>query len=869
MTAPAQSSLFPRTARGLSGLGVRLAVPLLFFASGFTGLVYQVLWLKELGLLFGNTSHAAATTLSVFFLGLAAGGYFWGRRAPRLPNGLRTYAWLEAGVAAAALLYFGLMDVYHWLYAPLYAALSERFALLLAAKFLLAALVLFPPSFLMGGTLPVMGQFLIRGAGQLGRTGSFLYGVNTFGACAGAFAAGFYLPAALGFTRSYLLAIAVNLAIAAAAYILSAGLPDAPGGPEAARKTAPKTAKRRRSEPAGSVAASRPGILLLAFFSGFLTLGLEVLWTRMFSQVLQNSVYTFATILVVFLAVLAGGAVIANRLCRLRAQPEGVLSVLLTCSGVAVAATPFLFFDLTDGLRYLGAGKAWFPYIVSVFSGAAVVLLVPGLLIGTVFPYLLRAREGMEAHAGPVIGRLVSLNTLGAVAGSLIAGFALPPAVGLWNSIRLFAAAYLLLALAGGAGRSRYASLMRAAPAAAILLLLTGLDTSKLPVLRLSSGEPERILDIREGHHGVVAVVERESGLRIKVNNYYRLGGTASTQREQNQAMIPLMSHPRPRRVFFLGMGTGITAGAALSHPVERVVVTELVPEVIQAAEKYFNRFANGLFTDPRAGVLAADGRNYLMGTSERFDAIISDLFIPWKAGAGALYTREHYEASLERLRPGGVFVQWIPLYQVSEAEFFTIARTMLDVFPQVVMWRGDFYPERPILALAGSRDAPPLDPRVIVERARFISGNLQLPAKAALAMTLPFYAGNLTEAQAAVSPGPLNTDDWPVIEYRAPVTHRNERSGAEQWFRSLRLASFYEKVWQQTPPEEDPYLRRLDGEQIGYIRAGLDYYQWAVLERLGRREEALSHRREFEKRIPETFEPATEPAGDEAAFVD
>ena len=177
-----------------------------------------MLWLKELSLLFGSTAYAASTTLAVFFLGLAVGGAVFGRWSPRLRSPLRAYAWLELGIAAAAALYFVLLEVYFQLYGPVYDALVDRPAAFNAFRIALATLVLLPPAALMGGTLPVLGQHLVRRPHELGRHGSRLYAVNTIGAASGAFLAGFVLPPALGFDRAYLLAMAVNVAVAGIAW---------------------------------------------------------------------------------------------------------------------------------------------------------------------------------------------------------------------------------------------------------------------------------------------------------------------------------------------------------------------------------------------------------------------------------------------------------------------------------------------------------------------------------------------------------------------------------------------------------------------------------------------------------------------------
>ncbi len=861
----------------------------LVFLSGAASLVYEVLWLKELSLLFGSTAYAASTTLAVFFLGLAVGSVVFGRRSPRLRSPLRAYAWIELGIAVSAALYFVLLEVYFQLYGPIYDALADRPAAFNAFRVALATLVLLPPAALMGGTLPILGQHLVRRPDDLGRYGALLYAVNTIGAAAGAFLAGFVLPLALGFDRAYLLAMAVNVAVAGLAWRLSlvdghraASAPDARADRQghlsqvdahgAASASDARTDRQghrdrrpgipRRRPPAVAPAAATVSAWLLAAvagLSGVFALGLEVLWTRMFAQVLQNSVYTFSTVLVVFLAALATGSAIANRLCRARAAPARVLWMLLTLSGLGVAATPFAFHHLTAGLSTLATGDAWLPYVASIFANTALLLFVPTALLGAVFPYLLRASEGSPAAPGAVIGRLGALNTAGGVVGALSAGFVLLGTIGLWNSMRLIAAGYLVLALAS-AWRGWTTPRARLAPAVATLgalaLLGTVLDASRLSVVDVDPARGEALLATWEGPDGVVAVIERAGSRRIEMNNFYTLGGTGSMEQEQNQALLPLMTHPDPRSVFLLGLGTGITAGTALRHPVERLVVCEIAPDVIAAAATYFDAASGGLFTDPRASVRACDARNHLLGTAERYDVIIADLFVPWRAGVGSLYSREHFEAARDRLTAGGLFVQWLPLFQVSRREFDLVARTMLAVFEQVTLWRGTFSPATPFAAFVGAAEPTRLDPAVIERNGRHLSGGAPLPDAAALAVTLPFYAGNLSAADGLIPPGPVNTDDRPLVEYLAPVTQREERAGTTGWFDSAELATFLQRLAASAPPSRDPHLALLSPGQRDFVTAGLSYYQGAVASRLGRNAEADRHYRDFARRIPIEFRP-------------
>ena len=802
--------------------------------SGFSALVYEVLWLRQLGLLFGNTAHAAATGFSIFFAGLALGGWVFGARIARVRRPLAAYAWLELAIAASGSLYFWLPDVYRTLHPSLYALAGGSGAMYLAAKIVLSAIALLPPAFFMGGTMPVLGQAAIRASEALGREGARLYGLNTAGAAAGALAAGFILPQAFGFRGACLVAIGINVLVAAAAFIVNGQafhLPEVrEAGPDVHE---PAAVDRVQREEAGDDVSWQ--LCVLAAASGWTVLGIEVAVSRLFAQVFQNSVYTFAIILVVFLLTLAAGSFLASRLAR-TAEPWLLLGVMALGAGVMVAAVPFTFFGATAGLQTVAQGEGWGGYVSAAFGLTLLVLAVPCTTAGVIFPFLLRvaggsADAGSAVRIGRTIGTLSAWNTVGAVAGSALIGFVVLPIAGLWLTFTVLSAVYLAIA---AAILARHATgWLRAAPAAAVIAVLTVLLPTKLPLLRINEDRGERVIDVRESHYGVTAVVERPGERLIKVNNYYALGGSGSVDEERNQTLLPLMTHPSPRSIFFLGMGTGITAGAAVLPGVERIVVAELIPDVVRAAREHFHEFVNGLFEDPRVRIVENDGRSQLAASDESYDLILGDLFVPWEAGTGSLYTREHFTVVRQRLTPDGIFVQWLPLFQLSRPEFLTIARTMLDVFPEVIVWRGDFSSDFPFVALAGANRLIPLNVRSVVQKARAFEG-ADLTPDAAQALTLPYYAGHLSMAAGVVPEGPLNLDDRPVIEYAAPISQRRQRAGEISWFNRTALLSFFEQVLEAVPPERDPYLSRLTDAERASVRAGLHYHAAAVYRATG-----------------------------------
>lgn len=833
---------------------------MLFFVSGCTGLMYEVLWLKELRLLFGSTAAATASTLAIFFLGLALGGYVWGRqdRTARYP--LRTYALLELGIGLSAVAYFVLRDAYALVYTPLFARLGHGHVLVTVVKFVLALSLLLPAAFCMGGTFPVMGQLLIRGRQEFGRIVTVLYGVNTLGAAVGAFAAGFYLPVVMGFRLAYVLVITLNLLIAAVTWLLSSRYsaevvqPDTPPQQsKAARQLAPRSSWR---------------LAVLACGSGLLTLGLEVVWTQMFAQVLMNDVYSFATILITFLVALACGGFLAHAVSRLSSNPWRTLYGLALAAGLAVGVSPLLFYAWTHGLEALTAVSGWGSYVLALCGLAAAVMLVPGILLGSLFPTLLKLAVGSRRTVAETLGVWTAVNTIGAVLGAVIAGFVLLPGLGLWASLGLIAALYCGLALLAlqectGIRKGRYGALVLGC-----MLVCAGLPVLRLPTVKLDTANREVVRDVWYGRQGVVSVlqahppyypVEHPGDLLMRMNNHYTLGGLGSLPDEQRQAHLPLWLHPEPRSVFFLGLATGISVGGALYHPLKRVVVCELVPEVVVAAQQYFAAHNNGVFSDPRVSLVVEDGRQYLRGTAEAYDVIIGDLFNVWGAGVGNLYTLEHFRTVRERLHAGGLFAQWLPLYQVSQREFGIIVRTMLEVFPQVTLWRGNFVSEKPIVALIGHTDTTPLQPDTLLanvhglrahDRATEVLTNAFVrlkgvdpvaaqPERQALTtqllphvmrtVPLTFYAGNLTAHKALFQAYPLNTDNRPVLEFVAPKTPGEQGEGRAAWLTMQALTQLFEQFG---PLEQDSYLQQLTPEQRDYVRAGLSYYKHVTLHR-------------------------------------
>ena len=443
--------------------------------------------------------------------------------------------------------------------------------------------------------------------------------------------------------------------------------------------------------------------------------------------------------------------------------------------------------------------------------------------MGMVLPYLYRYAERLDESPGNTLGRLKWLNTAGAVIGPLIASFLLLPSLGLWTSVLLLGLVYLAVPLVLFEGTRE-----RIAVVATVATLLVFANPTALPLVRINV-DTEKLLALWEGPDGTVAVVERDGKRRIKLNNWYALGGSGALRMEQIQTHSPMHLHPDPRTVYYLGMGSGITAGTVLNYPVDSVTVTELSGEVIEASAQYFGEYSNHFHEHPAVKVVHEDGRNFLAGTTSTFDLIISDLFIPWRAGVALLYSQEHFERARARLNDDGLFVQWIPSTRSANANSKSSPRpchgySQLSVYGAVTSMRS-----QPILAMVGHLDTKPLAATTpLVQRSQQDIANFRDGAAEQIPLAA-YYLGTLSAYSEWFSEAAMNTDNLPIIEYLAPESHRAERAGLVQWFTGEALIGFMQQLQQRREPTEDPYLSDLSPDIHRAIYAGLFFHIAAV----------------------------------------
>ena len=678
---------------------------LVYGVSGASALIYEVAWTRLLTLQMGHGIAAASTVLAAFMGGLAIGAAVGGRFGRRLtPVGaLRTYAILEVAIAVLALLLpLELAAVRPWL-ASAYADGNPgvTFPLLRVASSLLLLAV---PAAAMGATFPIASRWMVRGAARAAVDAGWLYTVNTIGAALGTVIAGFLLLPLLGLRYTMQVGVALNLVAAAVTLLITTRT-----GPPTPAPTAVNSARTRAARAKPAARAQRTGLLWTAALaigvSGFASLTLQVVWTRLAALILGPTTYAFSVVVAVSIGGLALGSAIASRLVARSRQPVlGLAVYLLSSVGLATAAARGVDRALLVMTEFVAENDASFSGLLMRQALLVAALLAPtSIAFGGAFPFAVAVGTKADETVTSDLGFIYAANTSGAIIGALLAGFVLITSLGLHDTIRVVTlivaiATLALLVLARVVGRP----LVIGAAACALVFLL-GLALPSWSQSLLSSGvykpSPElgrsdletwlaagRLLYYREGATATVSVRESLGTRSLSIDGKVDASNMADMLTQRLLAHVPLLLHPEPHRVAIVGLGSGVTLGAALKHPVTRADVLEISPEVVEAS-RFFELENHRALADSRTRLIIGDGRLHLALSRPQYDVIISEPSNPWMAGVASLFTREFFESARGKLAPGGVLCQWAHTYDISDSDFRSIVATFLSVFPDGSLW--------------------------------------------------------------------------------------------------------------------------------------------------------------------------------------
>jgi spermidine synthase len=738
------------------------AITAIFVLSGAAGLTYEIVWSRQLVLIFGNTTQAIAAILTGYFAGMAIGNLIGGRLADRVRSGLRLYAGLELLLVVVVLVTPVLFAAVRGAYGWAYSLLEEDHVLLGATRFALALLALAPATILMGATLPSLTRHLARRAADLGDVFGRLYAANTLGAVLGAMVAGFFFIEILGLTGS-LVAGAIGSAIAGLIALRLAVLEErAPARATVTDADSRMPQRAITSERGTSVTGAlgahdvRRLALAVAFVSGLTSLGYQTLWTRLLSSGTGSVSYVFSAILVFFLIGLALGPLIVAIGAR-RGIPTlpwlGATQLLI--AALAAVGTVLI---------------AWRPFDLPVGTSWALVVVPTATAIGLSLPLAARLVLSDDAHVGRDTGTVLASNTTGVVLGTMAIPFLIMPALGSPLSVIALAAVNVILGVAilwlGGGRRLSLRAGLASLVVGGLVVAIAGLGLAADPsVVRIrqegslyASAEDE-IASVQAG--------------QIAASPQLWVAGTSMTALTVDarlMAVLPTIARPQAQDMLVIafGMGSSYRTGLILGQQVEGVELVPSVPEMFP----WFYDDAAAVLADPMGRLLIADGRNHVELTDRSFDIVVVDPPPPIEsAGTGVLYSREFYQAAAGRLRPGGVMMEWIP-YGQSLAEFLAHVRTFGSVFPEVTL---AFGPGGYGVFMFGSSDPVRFEDaaiRDVLSRPGVTEDLTSAPdspvdsidAWADLIPTLVIASG--ADIDKVVGPGDIITDDRPLTEY-------------------------------------------------------------------------------------------------------
>ena len=805
--------------------------------------MYELLWFRMLGHVFGSTATATATLLAAYLFGLGLGAWIFGRLSDRLGRLLPVYILVEAGIGLYGIASHALLERGATLYALVYAWAAGSPGRLLAGRFAVSFLLVAIPTTLMGGTFPLMVQILRALRPGTGRAAGRAYAVNTAGAAGAALALPFLLLPRLGVASSLAAAAVCNFAAAALVLLRARRAHEGTGPAPAQADDAPLVTGSLAAASSGAGRETLPGaeaapgaspraagMLLAAFFlSSFAALALETVWTRHLGIFFGPKIHIFAFVLFAYLIGLFLGGAAYARLVAAGRDPRRILrGALLAAAAGAAIPVPFLDAVSVPQLRLmLLAGVSYSSFLATTGLMILGLIIVPAVGLGLVFPAVvdLLARGGRRAGAS--VGLAYAVNTAGTTLGALAAGFVLIPSIGsqrtLEASVLAIAASFALVpplhgtrkADSGGADSAGPATALRgraraslrpgardrshawslvarlALPAVFLLLPFTPRwdwrfahssyvkDPKGFAKLYGEGGawplvESYNLLYLAEGAEATVSVIGFKDGSRsLYVNGKADASNMLDDMVVQRLlGVVPVLFHPAPKSALVIGVGSGTTVAMLRDFGLETIDAAEISPEVGEAARLHFREIGEGALDDPRVRLVLDDGRSFLhFRPPSSYDIIVSEPSNPWMAGVSALFTDEFFAEMKEKLRPGGIACQWFHFYSMSPDHIRLIARTFRRHFPDaaILLTRG-----RRIngdMLLVGAKGPLrlarlPEDPAV-PERIRRALGEV---LNAGTAQLLGGLAAGPGELAAFAGPGPLNTDDRPLLELDAPA---------------------------------------------------------------------------------------------------
>lgn len=652
-----------------------LFILILFFLSGVSSLIYQMVWLKKLHLIFGVTTPSIVAILVAFMAGLSLGSFLIGKYSKKIKNPFLFYGILEGFIGIYALfmdLFFNLLDKLFIIFYNSFSGTPLFFDFL---RFLLSLFILLIPTFLMGGTLPLLVQGTEKLDKNFGKKTGFLYGINTLGAFFGTFLSTFYTIPNFGFKITNYLAIFLNFVIFFSVLFL-------------------KNEEREEIEKENQKINLRKYLLVIVFFMGFTSFGYEILWNRILILHTGSNVYAYGLVLCNILLGIGLGSLFYPIFSKIIKDPLKSLGILELFLGIFGFFQIYLFLNLTDILTFFAKlpwDKASHQIFGSLFLGSFLCLIFPSFLMGFSFPLSVKIFFSEKNSPGNISGKVYSINTLGCITGTVATGLIFIPLIGTARSFFLMIILNLALSLFL-LNKKIERTLILLSIFSAILMTFTFPKEKLFTSAGVYREEVEKILTFKEDITGAIVAIQKPNGLSLEINGVNVAGTSPDLYIIQKlQGHIPLLLSSRAQRVLHIGLGSGGTLNTVSKYPVEEIIVAEISPGIVQVSSRYFKAINEDVFKDKRVKIKITDGRNYVLASPKKFDVILSDSIHPKYHGNGFLYTRDYFNLIYNKTEGDGMASMWLPLYSLTLKNYKEILKAFSDIFPYTTVW---WFPE-------------------------------------------------------------------------------------------------------------------------------------------------------------------------------
>lgn len=730
----------------------RNLLALLFLFSGAAAIIYQNLWLRILSLVFGGVVLTISIVTATFLLGLALGAFFLGKIADQKKNDdFILYSLCEISI--------GLVAIANYFLFPRLSAISDPWPFVMAIGGILIH------AFVMGGTWPLMFRLLLLFNSSWKMSGLIVF-LNTIGGALGSFLAGFFLMANMGLLGTLALGVFLNFVIGLIVLIFYriAKVPEIKNEEPKEREVLTTSSGKNLTQ-------------LVVFIGGFAGMALEIFYTRATGLLLGSSVYAFTLILTIILIGLAFGGLTVN--WKLVKPSIKLLATMVGLEAIFVFIGMYLMTRIPSWVLQWTpqTGNHFFNVQIIWFIALSLVVFLPSYFSGTLFPLGVALMKDFRQKAGSVSGYLYFLNTFGSVLGGVFAGLYLLPIIGIKGGFLLMGIILFLTSMI---------VLLRLDKTRAVLFLIIALIGSYVgysrwnlwnmgsgaflygeEVLKKSSGY--KMLSYEDGREGTVVVNSHDGVLSLRINGKVDASNNRDMGTQAIMGHIPMLLHPNPEEVLVVGLGSGVTSGAIAEHKkVKKITTVEIEPAVVRAAEKYFSNENYKVLDNPKMDLVVDDGRHFLLKTTKKFDVISSEPSNPWLSGEANLFTKEFFEIGKGHLNKGGIFFQWLHLYNLRPSEVKSIIKTFQTVFPYAQIWTSTTPSD---LFLAG-KETP-----FILDWNRFQEALDNPGVRESLARRdydderrlLALLWANKKKSASLSSGAEVNTDGKPILEYRAP----------------------------------------------------------------------------------------------------